>query len=184
MSPFNEFLLVNRRFSLMCLLILAPFFFLKKFISVEVQLVWLFSLISSSNYLGLAPYTWTITLYPVATFMCALILWRVFSLQRISVPTVSWNARATAHYLPLTTPLFLWLILPVIEVVSQFIRPITLTVRLTANLVAGHVLIFLVRYLGVYGGLIYLILIPFEMIVAVVQGYVFIMLLDSYSQER
>lgn len=86
--------------------------------------------------------------------------------------------------MPLTTPFFLWGILPVIEIVSQVIRPLTLTVRLTANLVAGHVLIFLVSQLSSIAVFLYFILIPFEIIVAVVQGYVFIMLLDSYSQER
>jgi len=74
--------------------------------------------------------------------------------------------------------------LPIIEVVSQVIRPLTLTVRLTANLVAGHVLIFLVSQLNSVAVVLYFILIPFEIIVALVQGYVFIILLDSYSQER
>jgi len=100
------------------------------------------------------------------------------------IPALVWNNRGVAHYLPLITPVFLWFALCVIEIVSQVIRPLTLTVRLTANLMAGHVLIFLVGQLGVRAGLLYIVLIPFEIMVAVVQGYVFVMLLDSYFQER
>jgi F0F1-type ATP synthase membrane subunit a len=51
-------------------------------------------------------------------------------------------------------------------------------------MLAGHVLIFLIRQLGMLSILLYFVLIPFEVIVAFVQGYVYVMLLDSFFQER
>ena len=74
--------------------------------------------------------------------------------------------------------------MPLIELISQFLRPITLTLRLRANLIAGHVLVFLRGQLGaVLGGLGYLVLLPFEIIVSLVQRVVVYLLLLSYYSE-
>lgn len=74
--------------------------------------------------------------------------------------------------------------LPLIELISQILRPVTLTLRLTANLIAGHVLVFLSGQLGwILGGLGYLILVPFELIVRLVQRVVVYLLLLSYNSE-
>jgi len=184
LSPFNEFLLNESGLSLLLILLFVPVFWLLSLVKFMGQFFWLFLLLRGANFFGLIPYSWTVSIYPVVTLFRALIFWSVVSLSNMMIPGFKWNHRRVAHYLPLTTPFFLWGILPVIEIVSQVIRPLTLTVRLTANLVAGHVLIFLVSQLSSIAVFLYFILIPFEIIVAVVQGYVFIMLLDSYSQER
>ncbi len=184
MSPFNEFLLNLSWISLVILVLVVPIFKNLVLVNFSGQLFWLFLIIRVANYFGLSPYSWTVSIYPIFTLFCALLLWGVVSLSRVVTPGLIWNHRRVGHYLPITTPLFLWIILPIIEVVSQVIRPLTLTVRLTANLVAGHVLIFLVSQLNSVAVVLYFILIPFEIIVALVQGYVFIILLDSYSQER
>jgi len=73
-----------------------------------------------------------------------------------------------------------------IETVSQIIRPITLSVRLAANLTAGHILMGLVtNTITIFNPIviILLILILLELAVAVIQAYVFTILLSIYSAE-
>ncbi|RWS06633.1 ATP synthase F0 subunit 6-like protein, partial [Leptotrombidium deliense] len=73
-----------------------------------------------------------------------------------------------------------------IELTRNIIRPITLSVRLTANIVAGHLLISLLeQFLGGSSSSIILsrILLILETGVAIIQGYVFSVLASLYYQE-
>ena len=96
-----------------------------------------------------------------------------------------------AHLVPLGTPYILIPFIVLIEFVRNIIRPITLSVRLAANLVAGHLLITLIRSPAVfisYGSLVFLIralfiLIILESAVAFIQAYVFRMLRTLYLRE-
>lgn len=99
------------------------------------------------------------------------------------------------HFVPSGAPLFLGLFLFFIEVVSMFIRPLTLTLRLCANMTAGHVL------LGLLSGLTSSLLLTksyflfslflalgvgfffFELAVCFIQAIVFFLLLNSYISE-
>lgn len=146
--------------------------------------VWLTLLIS--NLRGLISYTWTWTLYPVYSFYMALIVWRVFCLRSLFYASKAWTYRGWCHYLPLRRPSWLWLFLPLIELISQVIRPLTLTLRLRANLVAGHSILFLIGCLPwVTVSLIgFIVFVPFEVMVAVVQRVVFSLLLQTYRLER
>lgn len=146
--------------------------------------LWIFSIFALFNLRGLTPYSWGWRAYPITTLLVALVFWSRVRLSSLIYPSISWNNRAYCHYLPLSTPIFLWGILPIIEIISQIIRPITLTVRLTANLVAGHILIFLVRQLGRVALPLLIILVNFELIVALVQRVVFVILINSYNLER
>merc|ERR1712087_823093 len=94
-----------------------------------------------------------------------------------------------AHLVPSGTPDVLIPLIVMIELVRNFIRPITLSVRLAANIVAGHLLISLVN-----GGNITVIttpiiivsgviLIVLEVSVAFIQGYVFSTLSVMYFSE-
>jgi len=97
--------------------------------------------------------------------------------------------RFLAHLVPSGTPNILIPLIVLIELVSNFIRPITLSVRLAANIVAGHLLIRLVN-----GGKLTIIttpiilisgivLIVLEVSVAFIQGYVFSTLSVIYFSE-
>ncbi|WP_104017781.1 F0F1 ATP synthase subunit A, partial [Roseovarius nitratireducens] len=98
---------------------------------------------------------------------------------------------ALAHFLPQGTPIPLIPILIIIETISLFIQPIALAVRLTANITAGHLLIHLI------GGatlallsiniptalitfLILTLLTILEFAVALIQAYVFTLLVSLY----
>lgn len=96
-----------------------------------------------------------------------------------------------AHFVPKRTPGPLIPFLVIIEIVRSVIRPITLSVRLAANIVAGHILICLLttpmRALGIVpliiSSLILFIIITLELAVAVIQAYVFMTLSSLYFSE-
>ena len=99
--------------------------------------------------------------------------------------------RALAHLVPKGTPIVLVPFIVIIEIVSNLMRPLTLSVRLAANMVAGHLLLVLVRgpmptlNLAVltlaFVGLIALIIL--ELGVSFIQAYVFITLSSLYIDE-
>ncbi|MFP1985979.1 F0F1 ATP synthase subunit A, partial [Lonsdalea quercina] len=93
------------------------------------------------------------------------------------------------HLLPEGTPTLLIPILIIIETISLFIRPLALGVRLTANLTAGHLLIQLISTAAFIlipsitltasiAFLVLLLLTGLEIAVAIIQAYVFVLLLS------
>ena len=102
---------------------------------------------------------------------------------------------ALGHLLPEGTPTLLIPILIVIETISLFIRPIALGVRLTANLTAGHLLIQLIAtaafqllplipVVALTTTVLLFLLTLLEVAVAMIQAYVFVLLLSLYLQEN
>lgn len=93
-----------------------------------------------------------------------------------------------SHLVPNGTPGILMPFIVLIETIRNIIRPGSLAVRLTANIIAGHLLITL---LGRDKSIVILIstiiiftgLIIFELAVALIQSYVFITLMTLYSRE-
>uniref|UniRef100_A0A663MTV0 ATP synthase F(0) complex subunit a n=1 Tax=Athene cunicularia TaxID=194338 RepID=A0A663MTV0_ATHCN len=82
-----------------------------------------------------------------------------------------------------------------IETTSLLIRPLALGVRLTANLTAGHLLIQLISTavmvllpiipaISILTATILLLLTILEIAVAIIQAYVFVLLLSLYLQEN
>jgi len=96
-----------------------------------------------------------------------------------------------AHLVPSGTPPALIAFIVLIETVRNVIRPITLSVRLAANMVAGHLLITLLGNQGV--GLastaipllvgVQILLVVLESAVALIQAYVFTTLTTLYARE-
>jgi len=92
--------------------------------------------------------------------------------------------------LPYGSPLGLILLLPLVEIFSQIIRPLTLTIRFGTNLSAGHVLIFMFSYFVVLSsrlvipvGVILFGFIILEGRIAILQSLIFITLLGLYLEE-
>ena len=91
---------------------------------------------------------------------------------------------------PVGTPPILMPAMVIIERIRIIIRPITLSVRLMANMIRGHLLLSLVgggigiRIGGAVGVVGEILLCSLEMAVAIIQSYVFIVLLGLYAKER
>lgn len=95
-------------------------------------------------------------------------------------------ARFISHCVPEGTPLLLVCFLFVIELVRQVIRPLTLTVRLVANILAGHLLMILLSKLALdslVSFVPYLILNIVEMFVALIQAYIIVTMITLYYGE-
>nr|ACH82132.1 ATPase subunit 6 [Crithagra burtoni] len=143
------------------------------------------------NLLGLLPYTFTPTTQLSMNLALAFPLWLATLLTGLrNQPSAS-----LAHLLPEGTPTPLIPALILIETTSLLIRPLALGVRLTANLTAGHLLIQLIStatmalfttmpMVSLLTLLILLLLTILEVAVAMIQAYVFVLLLSLYLQEN
>ncbi|YP_003734682.1 ATP synthase F0 subunit 6 (mitochondrion) [Lethenteron reissneri] len=142
------------------------------------------------NLLGLLPYTYTPTTQLSMNMGLAVPMW----LATVLIGLQKKPTEALAHLLPEGTPIALIPMLVIIETISLFIRPIALGVRLTANLTAGHLLIQLISIttfavmpiisLTLATSLLLFLLTILELAVAMIQAYVFILLLTLYLQEN
>merc|ERR1711982_142969 len=105
--------------------------------------IYLFFIIFS-NFIGLIPYIFTSTSHLSITLVLALPIW----LGTILFSIIFQYNNLLAHLVPLGTPSFLIPIIVIIETVRNVIRPITLSIRLAANMVAGHLLLTLLGSQG------------------------------------
>lgn len=145
----------------------------------------LFVYILINNLIGLLPYVFTSSSHLVFSLGIALPLWLSFIIY-------GWFNKYNSifrHLVPTGTPPVLIPFIVIIETVRNIIRPGSLSVRLTANIIAGHLLISLLgnntsRVILITTTIIvYLGLIIFELAVAIIQSYVFITLRTLYSRE-
>nr|ACE74369.1 ATP synthase subunit 6 [Picus canus] len=148
-------------------------------------------LLLSINLLGLLPYTFTPTTQLSMNMALAFPLWLATLLTGLrNQPSIS-----LGHLLPEGTPTPLIPALILIETTSLLIRPLALGVRLTANLTAGHLLIQLISTattallsimpaVSALTSIILLLLTILEVAVAMIQAYVFVLLLSLYLQEN
>nr|ATU86828.1 ATPase subunit 6 [Lonchura grandis] len=143
------------------------------------------------NLLGLLPYTFTPTTQLSMNLALAFPLWLATLLTGLrNQPSAS-----LGHLLPEGTPTPLIPALILIETTSLLIRPLALGVRLTANLTAGHLLIQLISTatmtlattmpaVSLLTLLVLFLLTILEVAVAMIQAYVFVLLLSLYLQEN
>lgn len=147
----------------------------------------LFSLILFNNFLGLFPYIFTRTRHLTLTLTLALPLWIRFILYG----WLNHNQHIFAHLVPQGTPNVLIPFIVCIETIRNTIRAGTLAVRLTANIIAGHLLLTLIGNTGnslssILLGLLIIsqiALLILESAVAIIQAYVFAVLSTLYSRE-
>uniref|UniRef100_UPI00315D5E5D ATP synthase F0 subunit 6 n=1 Tax=Mergus octosetaceus TaxID=1570318 RepID=UPI00315D5E5D len=156
-----------------------------------LMLTSLMTMLLTINLLGLLPYTFTPTTQLSVNMALAFPLWIATLLTGLrNKPSAS-----LAHLLPEGTPTPLIPALILIETTSLLIRPLALGVRLTANLTAGHLLIQLISTASVALApilpavsaltvIILLLLTILEVAVAMIQAYVFVLLLSLYLQEN
>jgi len=146
----------------------------------------LFMFILFANLLGMIPYSFTFTSHIIVTFALAAVVF-------IGV-TVIGIVRHGFHFLslfvPQGVPKVLLLLLVPIELLSYFIRPFTLSIRLFANMLAGHTMLAIfggfaasIGLLAVFPLGIDIMLVALELLVAVLQAYVFAILTCLYLSE-
>jgi len=146
----------------------------------------LFLFIMLGNLLGMIPYGFTFTSHIIVTCAMAAVVF-------IGV-TIIGIARHGFHFLsffvPHGVPFVLLLLLVPIEVLSYFIRPFTLSIRLFANMMAGHTMLAIfagfVVAMGIFGFVplgVDVLLIFLELLVAVLQAYVFTILTCLYLRD-
>lgn len=147
----------------------------------------IFSFILFNNFLGLFPYIFTRTSHLTLSLSISLPLW----LRFIFYGWINNSQHIFAHMIPQGTPRILIPFIVLIETIRNIIRPGTLAVRLTANIIAGHLLITLLRgtgphiasYFVVFLVIIQILLIVLESAVAVIQSYVISILRNLYASE-
>nr|QBZ38190.1 ATP synthase F0 subunit 6 [Stenocranus matsumurai] len=184
----NKMWVKESRNSIMKLIFLKKIYMEMSFIYKNKQmkkiLTALFMFILISNLMGLIPYVFTPTSHLTISISMAFPLW-------ISLMTFGWTNHTNfmfSHLLPMNTPLLISPFMIMVESISNLIRPISLAVRLTANMIAGHLLMTLLGNINSIK-IIWLILflqmmmLLFEMAVSMIQAYVFTILMTMYSSE-
>lgn len=159
---------------------------LPNYIALNFVCVITFVYLVLRNLIGLFPFIFTRTAHPYITLGIGLIIWISFFL-------IGWRKRfkcRAAHLVPNGSPIVLAPLIVLIERVSHLIRPFTLSIRLAANIIAGHLIIGLlsririIRVIGFSVSIIFQrILLLLEFGVAVIQGFVFRILLLLYALE-
>lgn len=147
----------------------------------------LFNFILLNNFIGLFPYIYTRTRQLNFTLSLALPLW----LRFILIGWINNSKHIFAHLVPQGTPILLIPFIVIIETIRNIIRPGTLAIRLSANIIAGHLLLTLLGNTG--NSLIFLLasililtqllLLILESAVSIIQAYVFTILRTLYSRE-
>nr|AII02394.1 ATP synthase F0 subunit 6 [Lacosoma valva] len=147
----------------------------------------MFSFVLFNNFLGLFPYIFTSTSHLTLSLSISLPLWLSFMLYG----WINNSQHMFIHMIPQGTPTILMPFMVLIETISNIIRPGTLAVRLTANMIAGHLLMTLLSstgpnlpsYFVMMLILIQILLLILESAVAVIQSYVISILSTLYSSE-
>ncbi len=153
----------------------------------------IFMFILFGNLVGLVPYSFTITSHLVVTAALSLLV--IFTV--IIYGLIRNGTHFLGLFVPSGVPAFLLPILVVIEVVSFLSRPISLSLRLFANMLAGHIALKVFAYFvvgltsagvaGAFGAVLPFFMIvaltAFELMVAVLQAYVFAVLTSIYLND-
>jgi F-type H+-transporting ATPase subunit a len=147
----------------------------------------LFMLVLIGNLLGMLPYGFTITSHIIVTAALGVLV--------IATVTVMGFVNHGWHFFslfaPAGLPKFIYLILVPIEVISFLSRPITLAVRLCANMTAGHTVLKVFALFSVNMGLLFglapmlmnSMIVALELLVAVLQAYIFTILTCVYLKD-
>nr|YP_002735048.1 ATP synthase F0 subunit 6 [Neuroctenus parus]ABZ02064.1 ATP synthase F0 subunit 6 [Neuroctenus parus] len=182
--PNQSQMLINK---ILSTLYMEMFNLMMKKTPIVLVMVSLFTFIMINNMMGLLPYIYTSSSQMTFTLTLALPLWVSFML-------FGWMNNTNhmfAHLIPTGTPAILMPFMVCIETTSNMIRPGSLAVRLTANMIAGHLLMTLLGNNATSVSdiilpliiMVQLMLMWFETAVSLIQAYVFTILSTLYSSE-
>jgi len=147
----------------------------------------LFMFVLFCNMLGMLPYSFTVTSHIIVTFALAAIIF-------VGVTIIGFVNHGVGYlklFIPSGVPLFLLPLIVIIEIISYLSRPVSLSVRLFANMMAGHTMLKVfggfVISLGIIGGWLPLsftvALTGLEILIAFLQAYVFTILTCIYLND-
>jgi F-type H+-transporting ATPase subunit a len=154
--------------------------------------VFLFVLIC--NLLGMIPYSFTVTSHIIVTFAMAMMIFIIM----LGIGFARHGIGFFGFFLPPGTPGWIAPLMYIIELFSFLSRPISLSVRLAANMMAGHIMIkiiagFIVMMLASGTALGYagaalpfgflLVITGFEFFIALIQAYIFTLLTCVYLND-
>jgi len=147
----------------------------------------LFMFVLFGNMLGLTPYSFTFTSHIIVTFAMALVVFLVVTILGF----VKHGLHFFSFFAPPGVSVALWPLMIPIEIISYLSRPVSLSLRLFANLTAGHTMLkvfagFVVS-MGVVGGILPLAFVValtgLEILIAFLQAYVFTILTCFYIND-
>jgi F-type H+-transporting ATPase subunit a len=146
----------------------------------------LFMFVLFANFLGLIPYSYTVTSQIIVTFALAAVVFIGVTI----IGFIKHGLHFLRFFVPEGVPFVLLLLLVPIELLSYFIRPFTLSIRLFANMLAGHTM------LAIFGGFaasiglaaifpvaLNVAIYALEVLVAALQAYVFAILTCLYLRD-
>jgi F-type H+-transporting ATPase subunit a len=147
----------------------------------------LFMFVLFCNMLGMLPYSFTVTSHIIVTFALAAVIF-------LGVTIIGFINHGIGYlklFIPSGVPLFLLPLIIIIEIISYLSRPVSLSVRLFANMMAGHTMLKVfggfVISLGIIGGWLPLsftvALTGLEILIAFLQAYVFAILTCIYLND-
>ena len=147
----------------------------------------LFMFVLFCNMLGMLPYSFTVTSHIIVTFALAAVIF-------IGVTIIGFVNHGVGYlklFIPSGVPVVLLPLIVIIEIISYLARPVSLSVRLFANMLAGHTMLKVfggfVISLGIIGGWLPLsftvALIGLEVLIAFLQAYVFAILTCIYLND-
>ncbi len=146
----------------------------------------LFMFVLFSNFLGLIPYSFTVTSQIIVTFALAAAVFIGVTI----IGFVKHGAHFLRLFVPEGVPMILLLLLVPIELLSYFIRPFTLSIRLFANMLAGHTMLAIFGGFAASVGLLAFLpvaldvaILALEVLVAALQAYVFAILTCLYLRD-
>nr|UML38134.1 ATP synthase F0 subunit 6 [Apis mellifera ligustica] len=139
-----------------------------------------------TNIFSLIPYVFTLTSHLILNMILSLTLWFSFLIYLIYNNYIMF----LSHLVPLNSPVFLMNFMVIIELISLIIRPWTLSIRLSANLISGHLIltllgIFISNFISILpiNLMIQNMLLTLEIFMSMIQSYVFSILLILYFSE-
>ncbi|MBI1207618.1 MAG: F0F1 ATP synthase subunit A [Azospirillum sp.] len=154
----------------------------------------LFMFLLLGNLLGMVPYSFTFTSHIIVTFAMGVTVITVVTI----VGLVKHGFHFFSLFMPHGAPLLLAPLIIPLEIISYFMRPVSLSVRLFANMMAGHTMLkvfasFVIMLGAGLGGVGYVVgilpiminvaLVAFEFLVAIIQAFVFTLLTTIYLRD-
>ena len=146
----------------------------------------LFMFILFGNLLGMIPFSFTFTSQIIVTLVMALVVFIGVTILGF----IKHGLHFFSFFVPPGSPVWMWPLLIPIEIISYLSRPISLSVRLFANMLAGHTLlkviagfVFALGFFGILPVALLVALTGLEILIAFLQAYVFAILTCLYIND-